>query len=112
MDLVDLIEMLCDWFSYKECFTVEEGHKMILEQCKRFNIDSNLQKILLNSFNHYVVEENSLELDMAEIEKKYADAKLYYFLERLGYMKGDSFTDFEKALYENQQKIIDDITNC
>lgn len=112
MDLVDLIEMLCDWFSYKECFTVEEGHKIVREQCKRFNIDPNLQKILLNSFNHYIVEESSLELDMAEIERKCADAKLYYFLERLGYLKGNSFGEFEKTLYENQQKIIDNIADC
>lgn len=65
MNLVDLIEMLCDWFSYKEEFTYEEGYRCINEQCKRFHFSHTLKKILLNTFQAFILKK-TLEEEIAE----------------------------------------------
>lgn len=73
MNLVDLIEMLCDWFSYKEEFTYEEGYRCISEQCKRFHFSHTLKKILLNTFKAFILKKTLEEEIVDMTEENYAN---------------------------------------
>lgn len=61
MDLVDIMEMLCDWISYKDCISYSEAKETILNQAKRFGIDAQLIFLLLNTINNYFVSFGSVE---------------------------------------------------
>lgn len=55
MDLVDLIEFMCDNISYKQNLTFEECERLIKDQCARYNFPDILQNILLNTLsNHFI----------------------------------------------------------
>lgn len=81
MNLVDLIEMLCDWFSYKEEFTYEEGYRCISEQCKRFHFSHILKKILLNTFQAFILKKTLEEEITEEIYANVNDAVLNIILQ-------------------------------
>lgn len=54
MDLVDLIEMLIDWISYKDDISIKDAIELIEMQSDRYNLSEDLKCILKNTlFNHY-----------------------------------------------------------
>lgn len=54
MNLLDLIEFLCDMFSYKEAnISYSEAVEMLQTQVKRFKISDDLAWILLNTVKEY-----------------------------------------------------------
>lgn len=55
MDLVDIIEMLCDWISYKKNISYNEAKDTIEKQSKRFHLDDQLCSILKNTLMNYFV---------------------------------------------------------
>ncbi len=54
MTLIDMIEMLCDWFAYKENVPLEEGLKLIEDQCDRFNFSKTIKSLLTNTYTEYI----------------------------------------------------------
>ncbi len=61
MDLLDIIEMLCDWTSYREGLTAIEAISTVEQQAKRFNLSDELSSIMLNTLKRYMV--NYSEMD-------------------------------------------------
>ena len=55
MDLIDVIEMLCDWLGYKEDITLEEAEKLIRQQCDRYHFSDTMQSLLYNTLKNYFV---------------------------------------------------------
>lgn len=55
MDLMDMIEMLCDWLGYKEAVSYSEASKLVDNQCKRFNFPEEFKNLLLNTLANYFV---------------------------------------------------------
>lgn len=55
MNLIDILEMLCDWVSYKENLSYAEASKIISENCKRFGFDEQLESLLRNTLSEYFV---------------------------------------------------------
>lgn len=54
MDLIDLIEMLIDWISYKDEISIEDAVDLIDKQSERYNLSMDLQCVLKNTlFRHY-----------------------------------------------------------
>ena len=54
MDLIDLIEMLIDWISYKDEISVEDAIQLVETQSNRYNLSEDLKCILKNTLiNHY-----------------------------------------------------------
>lgn len=63
MDLIDIIEMLCDWLGYKEDITIEEAEALIDQQCRRYNFNNTFRALLFNTLKNYFIvseEEKSL----------------------------------------------------
>ncbi len=55
MDLVDIIEMVCDWLGSHERYkNIEEVEKMLSIQYKRFGIDEQLGHIISNSVKKWI----------------------------------------------------------
>jgi hypothetical protein len=54
MTLVDMIEMLCDWFSYKDDMTLNEAINLINDQCKRFKFSKTIKSLLINTYRDYM----------------------------------------------------------
>lgn len=55
MDLIDLVEMVCDWLGSHERYkNIEEVEKMLSIQYKRFGIDEQLGKIISNSVKKWI----------------------------------------------------------
>ena len=68
MDLIDMIEMVCDWISYKKDITIREAIDMIDIQGTRYNMSTQLMNILKNTiFNHFST--------LVEQSKSYPDLK-------------------------------------
>ena len=55
MDLLDIMEMLCDWTSYREGLTAEEAIATVEQQAKRFHLSDELSSIMLNTLKRYLV---------------------------------------------------------
>lgn len=73
MDLLDLIEMLCDWISYKENITYNEASSIVEEQGNRFGISTDLLEIFKNTLANYFVnfqaEENKQNTYLDRLKK-------------------------------------------
>lgn len=54
MTLIDMIEMLCDWFSYKNNVSLPEAINLINEQCKRFKFSKTIKCLLTNTYREYL----------------------------------------------------------
>lgn len=77
MSLVDLLEMLCDWFSYKDYFTETEGITIIDQQCERFNFSNTIRDILLITFITFLADKDrSTDELLTNQSNKIADIKL------------------------------------
>ena len=55
-DLVDLIEMLCDWLGYRESIRYAEASTLVDQQCKRYGFSSEIKDLLLNTLKNYFVD--------------------------------------------------------
>lgn len=54
MDLVDLIEMLIDWISYKDEISIKDAVELIEMQSERYNMSEDLKSIMKNTlFRHF-----------------------------------------------------------
>lgn len=64
MDLIDVIEMLCDWLGYKDDITIKEAEELVNIQCKRYGFNSTFQNLLYNTLkNYFTVSENEKSLN-------------------------------------------------
>jgi hypothetical protein len=54
MDLVDIMEMLCDWYSASQRHENASWRDGFNSNCEQFNIDDQLKSILWNTFNRYL----------------------------------------------------------
>ena len=99
MDLVDLIEMLCDWFSYSDNISWLEGYNAINSQCARFGLNDTIRHLLLNTFRNFLVA--SLKIDnfiWKKSEKAVADLILRKAADEKGWSK---MTDAELTSLED-----------
>ena len=54
MNLIDIIEMLCDWLSYKEgSLSYHEAQEIIYNQAKRFGFGDEIINIMINTAWEY-----------------------------------------------------------
>jgi len=64
MDLVDMIEMMCDWLGYKENISLSEAQKLIETQCKRYGFSNEMRGLLYNTLvNYFAIPDAEKELD-------------------------------------------------
>ena len=54
MTLIDMVEMLCDWFAYKQDIPIREGVELIREQCNRFGFSDTIISLLTNTYREYM----------------------------------------------------------
>ena len=88
MDLVDLIEMLCDWFSYSNNISWLEGYNTINSQCARFGLNDTIRYLLLNTFRNFLVQSFKLDNSIwADSEKAVADIILHKAADKKGWNK-------------------------
>jgi len=57
MDLLDILEMVCDWASRRGGLSDKEMIDLVEQQSERFSIPSELSSILLNTMQRYLVAE-------------------------------------------------------
>ncbi len=57
MDLIDMLEMLCDWASRRDGLSVDEAITLVEQQNERFQMPSILSSILLNTLKRYLATE-------------------------------------------------------
>ena len=62
MDLVDLTEMLCDWFAYKQNVSYKEASELIDKQAKRFNMSEDITNVLKNTVLNYFVSIGTIDI--------------------------------------------------
>jgi hypothetical protein len=77
MNLIDLIEMLCDFISYKEEITYTEASNMLDKQADRFNFSEEIRTLLLNTLNDYYVNFGGLGTNSETVEKDYIRNNFY-----------------------------------
>lgn len=53
MDLMDVIEMLCDWLGYKEDITLKEAEILVDQQCERYGFNDTFRHLLYNTLKNY-----------------------------------------------------------
>ena len=53
MNLIDLIEMLCDWLGYKDIMSINEAMSLIDKQMARYNFSDELRGIMFNTLVEY-----------------------------------------------------------
>lgn len=56
MTLVDLMEMLCDWLSYKESYRISEAINLIEYQSNRFHYSDEIKDMLINTCLEYFTD--------------------------------------------------------
>lgn len=75
-NLVDVIEMLCDWVSYNGCMSYTEAYDLVEKQCRRFRFSGTMRNLLLNTLRDYFVdfgcfrEKKELHSDYSSLSKK------------------------------------------
>ena len=55
-DLLDLIEMVADWISYKDDLRYSEASELVKKQCERYGFSEEISDLLLNTLKNYYVE--------------------------------------------------------
>ena len=76
MDLIDLLEMLCDWASRRKGLSVIDTITLVEQQAARFDFPPMLASIMLNTLRRHLVEEiESEEPAEAEIKKVATDVQ-------------------------------------
>ena len=70
MDLVDLLEMLCDWASRRKGLSVLDTIGLVEQQAAHYGFPPMLSSIILNTLRRYLVDEiENDEFENAPIEK-------------------------------------------
>lgn len=55
IDLIDIIEMICDWLGYKDSISYSEASNLVKLQCERYGFSEELDQLILNTLrNHFV----------------------------------------------------------
>ncbi len=55
IDLIDILEMICDWLSYKDNLTYTQASELVSMQCERYNFSEELRELILNTLkNHFI----------------------------------------------------------
>lgn len=60
MDLLDFLEMILDWVSYKEDITINEMYKIVSENCERFEFPPLMRELAINTLKRYIVREDDI----------------------------------------------------
>lgn len=60
-DLIDILEMLADWSSYKDKVSYSEASRMIEKQSERYNLSDEMRDLLLNTLTNYFVSFGNLD---------------------------------------------------
>ena len=55
-DLLDLLEMVADWISYKDDLRYSEASELVKKQCERYGFSEEISDLLLNTLKNYYVE--------------------------------------------------------
>ena len=76
MTLIDLMEMLCDWISYKDNIRASEAIAMVEKQSKRFGYSDEIKNMLINTLVIYFIvlgSENRIDQNenIDKIKEKY-----------------------------------------
>lgn len=110
MDLIDLIEMLCDWFSYKGEISWLDGYNRILQQCERFHLDNTIKSLLLNTFRHFLVKSSSDAEDIAVAsEKIVADTILSKVITKKGWDNLNSDETIKEEQWLQSEEFLDSL---
>lgn len=56
MDLMDLLELLCDWLGYKKSIRYTEASALVDQQCERYGFSDEIHDLLLNTLKNYFVD--------------------------------------------------------
>ena len=88
MDLVDLLEMLCDWFGYTETITWLDGYYIINSQCDRFGFNGTIKNLLLNTFRNFLAASSDIDTPLwNKSEQAVADVILRKVADEKGWSK-------------------------
>lgn len=69
-DLIDLIEMLCDWLGYRDNISYAAASRLVSNQCDRYGFSEELKDILLNTLKNWFVEFGGVPtVDFNKLEK-------------------------------------------
>lgn len=55
-DLIDIIEMMVDWLSYKDHISYVEASELVKKQTERYNFSEELSELILNTLTNYYVD--------------------------------------------------------
>ena len=93
MTLIDMVEMLCDWFAYKQDIPIKEGIELIREQCDRFGFSDTIRSLLTNTYREYMNSDlfNDIYTNQERIiaDKQMENSHNYSFWERAFKPKND-----------------------
>lgn len=77
MNLIDLIEMLCDFISYKDNITYTEASTMLDKQADRFGFSEEIRTLLMNTLKDYYVNFGGLGLVGEIVEGNQVENEFY-----------------------------------
>lgn len=55
-DLIDIIEMMVDWLSYRDHISYVEASELVKKQTERYNFSEELSDLILNTLTNYYVD--------------------------------------------------------
>lgn len=55
-DLIDIIEMMVDWLSYRDHISYTEASELVKKQTKRYNFSEELSELILNTLTNYYID--------------------------------------------------------
>ena len=53
MNLIDIMEMLCDWISYKDDISITDAVDIVEKQSRRFGFSDEIKNLMLNTLFEY-----------------------------------------------------------
>lgn len=78
MDLLDYIELLCDWLGYRDSINYTDASELIAQQCKRYGFSQEIYDLLLNTMANYFVDFGTLtDLELKKVDS-YSPQGLVY----------------------------------
>ena len=76
-DLIDLVEMLCDWLGYRDNISYTEAVTLVQQQCERFGFSDELHDLLLNTLvNNFATFGGGLLADDTDTLREKAKKKM------------------------------------
>lgn len=55
-DLIDIIEMLCDWLGYRDQISYKEASDLVKKQTKRYGFSEELSDLILNTLTNNFID--------------------------------------------------------